>query len=87
MTLLLTLLLLPFASAFLAALLGLRDGGHIAWGWVRMLLLATLFLSLMLWLGDAAVTATIIALVVVTVLHVAGFYLWRIFGTGLQNHD
>jgi hypothetical protein len=82
---LLTLILLPFASALLAALLALRDGGLVAWEWVRILLIASLFLALQIVLPGHAPWAVSIAMVMVLAFQVAGFYAWRIFGTGVPS--
>ena len=83
MTILLTLVLLPLASCLLAAVLALRDGGNVAWEWVRILLVLCVFLLLMIRLGDTAIMATACALALVVVLQVAGFHAWRQFGVGV----
>lgn len=84
---LLTIVLLPFASSLLASLLALRDGGQLAWEWVRILLIATLFLTLQIVLPEHAPWAVAIAIVVVTGFQIVAFYAWRLLATGVPSDE
>ena len=83
MTVLLTVVLLPFASLLYGASLALRDGGMPVREWVRILLVIALFLALLIIFPDAAPVAVPAALGMTVVFHVAGFYAWRLFSTGV----
>lgn len=84
---LLTIVLLPFASILLASLLALRDGGQLAWEWVRILLVTALFLILRIVLPEHATWAVATALVMVVVFQIAAFYAWRLFATGVPSDE
>jgi hypothetical protein len=85
MTVVLALVMLPFASMFVASLLALRDGGQTPWRWVRILLFAACFLGLIVWIGDRATHAIGVALATVLVMQLAGYYAWRWWVIGVRR--
>ncbi len=87
MTAVLTLVLLPFASLFWGSVLALRDGGAVVWEWVRVLFLASMFLGLLITLPEHAPMALSIALGLIVVMQIAGFFAWRLFGAGVPVDD
>lgn len=82
-TFLLVLVLLPLAQLWLAALLALRDGGRVAWELVRVLLITAIALSLIIRFGDDGTFVVVVALGIAVSLHLAGFWIWRLWGIGV----
>jgi len=87
MTVFLTAVLLPFASLLYGAALALRDGGAPVWEWVRILVVVALFLTLIIVFPDAAPVAEVVAVAMIVLFHVTGFYAWRLFGTGISADE
>lgn len=85
MTVLLYLLALPLASDLIASLLGLRDGGLIAWKLVRILLVTLLLLSLILWLDDPATHAIGAAFGTILCMQLIGYFAWRSLAIGTRR--
>ncbi len=85
MTVLLYLLTLPLASDLLASLLGLRDGGQTPWRLVRVLLIALILLSLILWLEDPATFAIGAALMTIVIMQLIGYFAWRWLFIGIRK--
>ena len=85
MTVLLYLLTLPLASDLLASLLGLRDGGQTPWRLVRVLLIALILLSLILWLEDPAKYAIGAALMTIVIMQLIGYFTWRWLFIGIRK--
>ena len=85
MTVLLYLLTLPLASELIASLLGLRDGGQTPWRLVRVLLVAWILLSLMLWLHDQATYAIGAALMTIVIMQLMGYFAWRWLFIGIRK--
>ncbi len=85
MTGLLYLLALPLTSEFIASLLGVRDGGRTPWRLVRILLIALVMLSLILWLGDVATWAIGAALATIVFMQIIGYLVWRFVVIGIRK--
>ncbi len=85
MTVLLYLLTLPLASDLIASLLGLRDGGQTPWRLIRVLLVALILLSLMLWLHDKATYAIGAAFMTIVIMELMGYFAWRWLFIGIRK--